>query len=352
MARRRSAEIASWEEFRHDDRDFIRARVPRGSNVGQIYTVARRIAERYEVKGFFASGGCGLLLHGRDLNTDTDVLIKTTLRYDFVHHASGGDAEGMKNELKKERRRLETERRLMVILKNAGCNSIPNPNDYVLDANPILQGPYARDSGMSFTFDDVDYVANEPYLIMEQIVGQELTDLIKNPMAETRALTIMKQVAHVLEFAHRRYVVKGSQWSIIYQDLKPDNIYVGDHDYVSLLDWGGCRLYVDDRLMLPGANTPGYCPPECSRVEVMKPAADSYTFGSTLFHMLTGASPAELCSTTGPPSISHHRWDWDLLRRKTSQGMYRLVKECLAENPAERPATGAQLYNEIVAIAG
>ena len=95
MPRRSGQEARDWEVFQYDGRDFVRAKVPKGGNAGQSYTVAERLAERYEVKGFFASGGCGLILRGRDLNTETDVLIKTTLDYQLAHCAQGRDTEGM-----------------------------------------------------------------------------------------------------------------------------------------------------------------------------------------------------------------------------------------------------------------
>ena len=94
MARRRTRkEIDSWTEEVFRGRVFVRAIVPRGLNEDLPYTVAQRIAGRYEVKRFFASGGFGLLLTARDLHTDTDVLIKTTLRYDLSHHARFRDRD-------------------------------------------------------------------------------------------------------------------------------------------------------------------------------------------------------------------------------------------------------------------
>src|SRR5690349_12132459 len=113
MARRSAQEARDWETIDFDGREFVRAKVPKGNNAGQTYTIAARLAERYEVRGFFASGGCGLILRGRDLHTETDVLIKTTLDYNLVHEAHGRDIEGMRKRIRDTRRQLQTERRIM-----------------------------------------------------------------------------------------------------------------------------------------------------------------------------------------------------------------------------------------------
>jgi len=63
--------------------------VPHAQTTGSPTSSRRKIAERYSVKRFFASGGCGLLLAGQDLRTETEVLIKTTLNYDCSHYARG-----------------------------------------------------------------------------------------------------------------------------------------------------------------------------------------------------------------------------------------------------------------------
>ena len=60
--RRTRREIDNWNEFTHAGRAFVRAIIPRGLNEDQEYVAARRIAERYEIKRFFASGGFGLVL--------------------------------------------------------------------------------------------------------------------------------------------------------------------------------------------------------------------------------------------------------------------------------------------------
>src|SRR4051812_31801555 len=167
MARRTRREIDNWNEFQDAGRAFVRAIIPRGLNEDQEYVAARRIAERYEIKRFFASGGFGLLLVARDGRTETDVLVKTTLRYDVAFEARGRDAEGLTRKVAARRQQLQTERRVMTLLRNRGCDAIPNPNDYVFDRNLSLAGPYETDDRKKWRYDNEKILDTEPYLVLE-----------------------------------------------------------------------------------------------------------------------------------------------------------------------------------------
>ena len=345
---------AGWSEFQYRGREFIRAIVPHGNNAGLPFTIAKRLAERYEVRKFFASGGCGLLLEGRDVRTESDVLIKTTLRYDgIIEYAHSRDEDGFVKKLTDHRKQLQTERRIMVLLKNRGCNGIPNPNDYVFDWNPRLGEPFEANGG-TWQFQDSSILSTEPYLVMERMEGRPLSDVISTGMPEKRALEILQQVCHVLAILHLPVQRDSREWRLIYQDLKPDNIMLGARDAVSLLDLGGCRLMVGSVVGNKGAFTPGYCPPECQTSDTLKPTADSYAVGSTLYHMLTGRSPAEFLGSNaavgGAQSVAFRNWDWTLLEQRVRRETYSFVRRCLAEKATDRPADGGVLVDEIATL--
>jgi serine/threonine protein kinase len=343
-----------WTEFQYQGRDFVQATVPKGINEGLPFKIAKRLAERYEVRKFFASGGCGLLLEGKDLRTETDVLIKTTLRYDGItEYAHSRDEDGFVKKITEARKQLQTERRVMVLLKNRGCNGIPNPNDYIFDWNPQLEEPFKSHDG-AWTFQDTSVLSSEPYLIMERIEGRPLTDAIGNGLKERTALNVMAQVCHILGILHQPVQRDGREWRLVYQDLKPDNILIGDGDAVSLLDLGGCRLTLGSIVGNKGAFTPGYCPPECQSSDMLKPSADSYTVGSTLYHMLTGINPAVFLGSNaavgGPQFVSYRNWDWSALERVVSRPTCDWVKRCLTEKATERPQDGRVLSMDIASL--
>src|SRR5438105_3887538 len=291
--------------FTWNQRPFIRAEVPRGDNRGKIFTLAQPLAQRYQIVDFFASGGMGLLLEGRDLRTQGRVLIKCNLFYDVIPYARVRDQDGFTNQLRLPRKTLEMERRILVLLRNAGCNAVPHPNDFVYDANPQLEGPYTAEDRKEWKYADQDMLDAEPYLVMEAVQGHSLGQLLERApgkrLSEMRALRIMCQVADVLHFLHQPKAMKaGMTWQLIYQDLKPANLLISSQDRVTVIDLGGCQLLNLDsgQKLLPGAATAGYCPPECEQpYNLLTPAADIYTVGANLYQLLTGKSPLELLPT-------------------------------------------------------
>ncbi len=114
-----------------------------------------------------------------------------------------------------------------------------------------------------------------------------------------RLLTAYSQICLAVEFAHAR--------GVIHRDLKPDNLMLGDHGEVYVLDWGVARVLRDDldadeeRLATGdlGAamaklahhtalvGTPGFIAPEQLLGRPIGPAADVFALGAILFEILT-----------------------------------------------------------------
>ncbi|MBI3409568.1 MAG: protein kinase [Planctomycetes bacterium] len=340
------------ESFSWQGRAFLRATVPSGDNRGRTFTIAQPLAVRYEIERFFASGGMGLVLEGRDLRTQGRVLIKSILTYDVVPYARVRDLDGFTNQLRLPRKTLEMERRILVLLRNNGCNAVPHPNDFVYDANPHLAGPYPTDDMSAWTYDDAEMLAAEPYLIMEAVHGQPLDMVLRQlperRLSEARSLRIVSQVADVLDALHQpRSMRPGMTWQMIYQDLKPANLLLSAQDRVTVLDLGGCQLLnlETGQKLLPGAATAGYCPPECEEPYTrLTPAADIYTVGTNLFHLLTGRSPMEfLGSRLAKNQARAVHLDLKLLDGQCRPAVKQLIEHCLELEPARRFPDAAAL---------
>jgi serine/threonine protein kinase len=354
-----AADALTAEAFTWKGRPFLRAEVPHGDNRGKVFTVAQPLADRYRVVRFFASGGLGLLLEGQDQRTQGRVLIKCNLFYDVIPYARVRDQEGFTNQLRLPRKTLEMERRILVLLRNAGCNAVPHPNDFVYDANPRLAGPFATDDRAEWTYPDDDMLDAEPYLVMEAVHGQSLADVLTRApdrrLPEGRALRIMSQVAAVLRVLHEPKPMRpGMTWQLIYQDLKPANLLLSAPDRVTVIDLGGCQLLNLDtgQKLLPGAATAGYCPPECELpYGLLTPAADVYTVGSNLFQLLSGRGPPEFLPpglAAGPPRAAH--LDLKLLDGLCRPATRQLVERCLDPDPGRRFPDARALHQAITSI--
>jgi len=134
---------------------------------------------------------------------------------------------------------------------------------------------------------DLDLDRNgRAYFSMKRIEGRSLGDAIgqssqtaRDPWIATpnAVVTIFIGVAQALAYAHRR--------GIVHQDIKPENIMLGEYGEVLVVDWGSAeRLSPEVRPRLYG--TPLYMSPEQARSESVDRRSDVYCLGATLLHVL------------------------------------------------------------------
>lgn len=130
-----------------------------------------------------------------------------------------------------------------------------------------------------------------PYLVMELVKGERLTDVIaRGPLPPRDVVTIARQLASALGAAH--------DCGVVHADVTPNNVLLveGDTLQVKLIDFGlaelaGERLSFYDPAFVLG--TPEYISPEQLRGVSASDRSDQYGLGIVLFEMLVGHPPYE-----------------------------------------------------------
>jgi len=126
-----------------------------------------------------------------------------------------------------------------------------------------------------------DYATNSYFIVMEYIPGTTLKLFLKdNQPSQTMILDIFVQILRALEFIHTR--------SVIYRDLKPDNImiyFIDGLPYVKLLDFGLADYKHDVEAHVKG--TVSYIAPEVLK-GVITVQSDIFSAGVLFYEMLTG----------------------------------------------------------------
>jgi serine/threonine-protein kinase len=198
----------------------------------------------------------------------------------------------------------------------------------------------------------------ELYYVMELLDGVDLDTLVRTygPLPAERVIHLLEQACASLAEAH---------WhGLVHRDIKPANIYVCRQglvtDVVKVLDFGLVKRQTvdasDPQLTRADvvAGTPSYIAPEVVLgSETVDGRADLYALGCVAFWLLTGRLVFE--EATVPATIAahvHKTPQAPSARAEVTipQALDSLVLQCLAKDPAERPASAEVLGKELAAI--
>jgi WD40 repeat protein len=207
----------------------------------------------------------------------------------------------------------------------------------------------------------------DPFYAMKLVSGQPLSRQVEVTRSLAERLALLPHVLDVAEaiaYAHSR--------GVIHRDLKPANVLVGSFGETVVIDWGlgkelgdeasSERLAAtphepgegdegDGELTRAGAvmGTPIYMPPEQARGEPVGPAADVYSLGAILYHVLAGRPPYERGSglevlgrvLLGPPPPLTE------LEPRVPRELAAIVAKAMAREPGDRYPTAAQLAEDL-----
>jgi serine/threonine-protein kinase len=208
----------------------------------------------------------------------------------------------------------------------------------------------------------------QPYYTMRIVKRQSLRDVLTRPDVKAqwplvRLLGAFLQISRALAYAHAR--------GILHNDIKPENVLLGDFGEVYLADWGLARAMREVALEIPSrrdpgassrsngtssqtSGTPGYIAPEVLRHEAdVDERADLFALGVILYELLAGVHPFDVGS--GPGAMILATIDRTPRRPRDVVPSCPLLLEdlclkMLSKDKAERPESADQVAAEVEAF--
>ena len=123
------------------------------------------------------------------------------------------------------------------------------------------------------------------YIVMELVEGITLKQYIKKKgrLSDRETIRIALQLIDGMEQAHRL--------GIVHRDIKPQNMMVSSAGTVKIADFGIARAASQQTVNATVMGSVHYISPEQARSGAADERSDIYSFGCTLYEMLTGRVP-------------------------------------------------------------
>ena len=216
------------------------------------------------------------------------------------------------------------------------------------------------------TIHEVDEAAGVIFIPMELVEGRTLRSLLR----EKKPLPIPDTIAYATGIAEG--LARAHQARVIHRDLKPENIIIDSDRHPKILDFGLAKV-IEERGGMPWANcsqaetatqemtregkilgTPAYMSPEQARGEPVDLRSDIFSFGTTLYEMMTGKNPFKgktpfdtLSSITRDQPEPPAR-----LNPTAPPGLVRVMEKCLEKKPEKRYQDTQELVRDLRGLTG
>jgi Protein kinase domain len=165
---------------------------------------------------------------------------------------------------------------------------------------------------------DIGETEGSTYLSMEYVDGEDLASLLRRigRLPHDKALEIARQLCAGLAAAHDK--------GVVHRDLKPGNIMLDGQGHLRITDFGLAGVAGEVKDIRSG--TPAYLAPEQRSGQEVTARSDIYALGVVLHEVFTGKRPS---ADASHPDLAPE--------------VDRVIRRCLAEDPAKRPASALQV---------
>jgi eukaryotic-like serine/threonine-protein kinase len=201
----------------------------------------------------------------------------------------------------------------------------------------------------------VDYLGEEPFLVMEHVKGTPLSKVIRGrrSISVSTALDFARQIISAVSHAHDHGVIHG--------DLKSSNIMVGPNGHVTILDFGlavrrdapAVEGEFESTRLSPSSGAAGtvpYMAPEIIRGHLPSVQSDIWALGVLLFEMLVGRRP--FAGSTPYELASNILVNQRTRMESLIQGPIReVIDHCLAVDPDARYRSARELAQALRPLA-
>ena len=183
--------------------------------------------------------------------------------------------------------------------------------------------------GMIFCFQTEERI----YFVMPFIRGGELFQHLRASkfFPEEKVKFYAASIGLALDYLHNK--------GIIYRDIKPENILIGEDGYLKLIDFGMAKMIKNDEKATSFCGTPEYLAPEIITGEGHDRSADWWSFGILIFEMLCGIPPFYCDNTEKMYELMTHAELRFPKKIPLSDASKDLLKKLLVKKPDNRLGT-------------
>jgi serine/threonine protein kinase len=185
-------------------------------------------------------------------------------------------------------------------------------------------------------------------LIYEYIRGCTFDEFFASKRSEAETVSVFAKAAYALNYIHTK--------GFTHNDLKGDNVMVGENGNVYILDLAFSR-FEESESTIKGVRV--FTAPE--RIlggTAPTKKADQYALGIMMYKAIVGKTPLSYEDASGDKREFARRVfrgelkpDFSLLHKKASPALCEVIERCLAFNPEDRYASSEDVEESLVGLA-